>query len=64
MICKGLFDVERMRGEITETEQFDGSVYVTVHLDGGDVSRMRMVPMERDHGIIGFYQKYAAASQW
>ena len=39
MVCNGLFDVERMRGEITETETFDGSVYVTVDLDGGDVSR-------------------------
>ena len=48
MVCKGLFDVERMLGEITETEQFDGSVYVTVYLDGGDVSRVRMVPNERD----------------
>ena len=48
MVCKGLFDVERMLGEITETEQFDGSVYVTVDLDGVDVSRVRMVPIERD----------------
>ena len=45
MFCNGLFDVERMRGEITETEQFDGSVYVTVELDGGDVSRVQMVPI-------------------
>ena len=48
MVCNGLFDVERMRGEITETEQFDGSVYVTVELDGGDVSRVQMVPIERN----------------
>ena len=48
MVCNSLFDVERMRGEITETEQFDGSVYVTVELDGGDVSRVQMVPIERN----------------
>ena len=48
MVCNGLFDVERMRGEITETEQFDGSVYATVHLDGDDVSRVEMVPIERN----------------
>ena len=48
MVCNGLFDVERMRGEITETEQFDGSVYVTVELDGGDESRVQMVPIERN----------------
>jgi hypothetical protein len=48
MVCNGLFDVERMRGEITETEQFDCSVYVTVELDGGDVSRVQMVPIERN----------------
>ena len=48
MVCNGLFDVERMRGEITETETFDGSVYVTVDLYGGDVSRVRMVPIERN----------------
>ena len=46
MVCNGLFDVERMRGEITETEQFDDSVYVTVDLDGDDVSRVQMVPIE------------------
>ena len=40
---KGLFGVERMRGEITEIEQFDGSVYVTVDLDGGDVMRQRLL---------------------
>ena len=48
MVCKGLFDVERMRGEITQTEKFDGFVYETVDLDGGDVSRVQMVPIERD----------------
>jgi len=37
-----------MRGEITETEQFDSSVCVTVDLDGGDVSRVRMLPIERN----------------
>ena len=46
MTRKGLFDVEWMRGEITETEQFEASVYITVDLDGGDVSRVRMVPFE------------------
>ena len=48
MVCKDLFDVERMHGEITQTEQFDGFVYVTVDLVGVDVSRVRMVPIERD----------------
>jgi hypothetical protein len=48
MVCNGLFDVERMRGEIIETEQFDGSIYVTVDLDGGDVSRVWMVPIEQN----------------
>jgi hypothetical protein len=48
MVCNGLFDVERIRGEITETEQFDDSVYVTVDLDGDDVSRVQMVPIERN----------------
>ena len=43
MVCTGLFDVERMRGETTETEQFDGSVYVTVDLDGGDVICQRFL---------------------
>ena len=48
MVCKGLFDFERMRVKITKTEQLGGSVYVTIDLDGGDVSRVRMVPIERD----------------
>jgi len=48
MVCNGLFNVERMRSEITETEQFDGSVYVTVELDSGDVSREQMVPIDRN----------------
>ena len=48
MVCNGLFDVEQMRGESTKTEQFDGSVSVTVELDGGDVSRVQMVPIERN----------------
>ena len=43
MVCNRLFDVERMRGEITETETFDGSVYVTVDLDGGDVMSQRLL---------------------
>ena len=47
MVCNGLFDVERMRGEDTETEQFNGAVYVTVDVDNDDVSRVRMVPIER-----------------
>ena len=42
MVCKGLFDVERMHGKIGETEKFYGSVYVTVDLDGGDVMRQRL----------------------
>ena len=37
-----------MRGEITETEQFYSSVYVTVDLDGGDVSRVGMFPIEQN----------------
>ena len=48
MVCKSLFDVERMHGEIIDPEQFDGSVYVTADLDSGDVSRLWMVPFERD----------------
>ena len=43
MVCKGLFDVERMHGKIIETERFEGSVYVTVDLDGGDVMRQRLL---------------------
>ena len=43
MVCKGLFDVERMHGKISETERFEGSVYVTVDLDGGDVMRQRLL---------------------
>ena len=41
MVCKGLFDVEGMLGKISETEKFEGSAYVTVDLDGGDVIRKR-----------------------
>ena len=37
MVCKGLFGVERMQGKISKTEKCEGSVYVTVDLDGGDV---------------------------
>ena len=48
MVCKGLFGVERIHGEITETEKFDGAVFVTVDLDGGDVSCVRIVLIERD----------------
>ena len=66
MVCNGLFDVGRMRGEITETEKFAGSVYVTVELDGGDVSRVQMVPIEQNRRMssLDFIKKYAAASQW
>ncbi|MDC1406746.1 hypothetical protein N8524_00300 [Candidatus Puniceispirillum sp.] len=37
-----------MRGEITETEQFYSSIYVTVDLDGGDVSRVGMFLIEQN----------------
>ena len=43
MVCKGLFDVERMQGKISKTEKFDCFVYVTVDLDGGDVMRQRLL---------------------
>ena len=43
MVCKGLFDVERMHGKISETEKFDCSVYVMVDLDGGDVMCQRLL---------------------
>ena len=43
MVCKGLLDVERMHGKISKTEKFEGSVYVTVDLDGGDVMRQRLL---------------------
>ena len=43
MVCKGLFDVERMHGKISETEKFEGSVYVTVDLDDGDVMSQRLL---------------------
>ena len=43
MVCKGLFDIERMRCKISETEKFDCSVYVMVDLDGGDVMRQRLL---------------------
>ena len=38
IVCKGLFDIERMSGEITETEQFNGFVCTTVDPNGRDVS--------------------------
>ena len=47
MVCKGQFVVERICGEITETRQGDVSGCVTVDLDGGDVSRVRMGPKLR-----------------
>ena len=43
MVCKGLFDVERMHGKISETEKLEGFVYVTVDLDGGDVMSQRLL---------------------
>ena len=43
MVCKGLFDVDRMHGKISETEKFDCSACVTVDLDGGDVMRQRLL---------------------
>ncbi|MDB9889860.1 hypothetical protein OAD74_00545 [Alphaproteobacteria bacterium] len=43
MVCKGLFNVERMHGKINETEKFDCSVYVIVDLDGSDVMRQRLL---------------------
>ena len=63
MVCNGLFDVERMRGEITETEQFDGSVYVTVDLDGGDVSRVQMLPIERNRRMASLNLSKICRSQ-
>ena len=43
MVCKGLFDVERMHGKISETEKLEGFVYVTVDIDGGDVMSQRLL---------------------
>ena len=43
MVCRGLFDVERMQGKIGKTEKCDCFVYVTVDLDGGDVMRQRLL---------------------
>ena len=53
-VCIGLFDFERMRVKITKTEQLGGSVYVTIDLDGGDVSRVRLVTAERDCHMATF----------
>ena len=47
MVCKGQFVVERICGEITETRQFDVSGCVTVDLDSGDMSRVRIGPKLR-----------------
>ena len=43
MVCKRLFDVEQMHDKISKTEKFDGSVYVTVDLDDGDVMSQRLL---------------------
>ena len=43
MVCKGLFDVDRMQGTISETEKFECSVYKMVDLDGGDVMRQSLL---------------------
>ena len=43
MVCKGLFDVERMHGKISKTEKFECSIYLTVDLDSGDVMRQRLL---------------------
>jgi len=52
-----------MRGEITETEQFDSSVCVTVDLDGGDVSRVRMLLIERNRRMASLNLSKICRSQ-
>jgi len=54
MVCNGLFEIEQMRGENAETDSFQGAVFVTVDVDGGDVSRVRMVPIERSRRLPAF----------
>ena len=41
-----------MRGEITESERFEGYVHVMVGIDSGDVSSVWRVPVARDGDMV------------
>ncbi len=54
MVCNGLFLVERTAGEAIEADEFAGAVYLTVDVVGEEISRVRLVPIERERRTASF----------